>query len=402
MISRRTLLQAGAVSAAALASGLRPARAANAPGVTDTEIKIGQTMPYSGPASAYGAVGKGEAALFKMVNDQGGVNGRKINLLSLDDGYSPPKTVEQIRRLVEQDQVACIFSSLGTPCNSAIRDYLNENKVPQLFVATGASKFGDPEHYPWTIGWQPNYRTEAGIFATHILKNKPDAKIGVLYQNDDFGKDYLNGLKASLGDKAGMVVKDASYEVSEPTVDSQIITLQSSGADTLLIAATPKFAAQALRKAYDVGWKPLEYMTNVSASVGAVMKPAGPEKCVGVMVGAYLKEPTDPKWKDDPGMNQWREFMAKYLPGADISDGNYLAGFAYASTMVQALKQCGNDLSRERIMKEAANIMDFETPVFLPGVKVNTSPTNFYPIRQMQLERFTGTTWELFGEVLSG
>jgi branched-chain amino acid transport system substrate-binding protein len=403
MFSRRKFLQAGAATAAALAARSGPAFADNAPGVTDTEIKIGQTMPYSGPASAYGAVGKAEAAYFKMINDQGGVNGRKINLLSLDDGYSPPKTVEQIRRLVEQEQVAFIFSSLGTPCNSAIRDYLNDNKVPQIFVATGASKFGDPQHYPWTIGWQPNYRTEAAIFAKHILSNKPDAKIGVLYQNDDFGKDYLNGLKDALGAKnAGMVIKEASYEVSEPTVDSQVITLQGSGADTFLLAATPKFAAQALRKAYDVGWKPVEYMTNVSASVGAVFKPAGPEKCVGVMSGAYLKEPTDPRWKDDAGMSRWRDFMAKYLPGADTSDGNYVSGFGYAATMAQVLKQCGNDLSRERVMKEAANIKDLEVAVLLPGVKVNTSPTNFYPIRQMQLQRFDGTTAELIGEVLSG
>ncbi|HXW19190.1 MAG TPA: ABC transporter substrate-binding protein [Roseiarcus sp.] len=403
MFSRRKFLKASAATAAALAARSGPAFADNAPGVTDTEIKIGQTMPYSGPASAYGAVGKAEAAYFKMINDQGGINGRKINLLSLDDGYSPPKTVEQIRRLVEQEQVAFIFSSLGTPCNSAIRDYLNENKVPQIFVATGASKFGDPGHFPWTIGWQPNYRTEAAIFASHILKSKPDAKVGVLYQNDDFGKDYLDGLKDALGAKnAGMVVKEVSYEVTEPTVDSQVITLQGSGADTFLLAATPKFAAQALRKAYDVGWKPVEYMTNVSASVGAVMKPAGPEKCVGVMVGAYLKEPTDPKWKDDSGMNQWRDFMAKYLSGADTSDVNYVAGYGYAATMAQVLKQCGNDLSRERIMKEAANVKDFEAPVFLPGVKVNTSPMNFYPIRSMQLARFDGTTWELFGDVLTG
>jgi branched-chain amino acid transport system substrate-binding protein len=403
MFSRRRFLQASAATAAALAARSGPAFADNAPGVTDTEIKIGQTMPYSGPASAYGAVGKAELAYFKMINDQGGINGRKLNLLSLDDSYSPPKTVEQIRRLVEQEQVAFIFQSLGTPSNSAIRDYLNENKVPQLFVATGASKFGDPEHFPWTIGLQPNYRTEAAIFAKHILQNKPDAKIGVLYQNDDFGKDYLNGLKDALGAKnVGMVIKEVSYEVSEPTVDSQVITLQGSGADTFLLAATPKFAAQALRKSYDVGWKPVEYMTNVAASVGAVVKPAGPEKCIGVMTGAYLKDPTDPKWKDDAGMNQWRDFMAKYLPGADTSDTNYVAGYAYSVPMVQVLKQCGNDLSRERIMKEAANLKDLEVGTLLPGVKINTSPTNFYPIRSMQLARFNGTSFELFGDVLTG
>jgi branched-chain amino acid transport system substrate-binding protein len=403
MFSRRRFLQGGAATAAVLAARSGPAFADNAPGVTDTEIKIGQTMPYSGPASAYGAIGRGEAAFFKMINDQGGVNGRKINLLSLDDGYSPPKTVEQIRRLVEQEQVAFIFNSLGTPSNSAIRDYLNENKVPQLFVATGASKFGDPEHFPWTMGWQPNYRTEAAIFAKHILLTKPDAKIGVLYQNDDFGKDYLNGLKDALGAKnVGMVVKEVSYEVSEPTVDSQVITLQGSGADTFVIAATPKFAAQAFRKAYDVDWKPVEYVTNVSLSVGSVLKPAGLEKCVGAMTGAYGKESTDPKWKDDPGLNIWRDFMAKYMPGADTADANFVYAYGVALTLVQVLKQCGNDLSRARIMKEAANLKDLESPTSLPGIKINTSPTNFYPIRSMQLERFNGTTWELFGDVLTG
>ncbi len=326
MFSRRTMLKAGAATAAVLAARPWPAFAGDTPGITDTEIKIGNIMPYSGPASAYGAIGRGEAAFFKMINEQGGINGRKINLLSVDDGYSPPKTVEAARRLVEEEQVAFIFNSLGTPSNSAIRDYLNENKVPQLFISTGASKFGDYEHFPWTMGWQPNYRTEAAIFAKHILANKPDAKIGVLYQNDDFGKDYLSGLKDALGDKnAGMVVKEASYETSEPTVDSQIIDLQSSGADTFVIAATPKFAAQALRKAYDVGWKPVEYVSNVSLSIGAVLKPAGLEKCVGAMTGAYGKEATDPKWKDDPGMNMWREFMAKYMPGADTIDANYLS-----------------------------------------------------------------------------
>jgi branched-chain amino acid transport system substrate-binding protein len=403
MFSRRKFLKASAATAAALAARSGPAFADNAPGVTDTEIKIGQTMPYSGPASAYGIIGKTETAFFKMINDQGGVNGRKINLLSLDDGYSPPKAVEQIRRLVEQEQVAFIFNSLGTPSNSAIRDYLNDNKVPQLFVATGASKFGDPEHYHWTMGWQPNYRTEAAIFAQHVMKTKPDAKIGILYQNDDFGKDYLNGFKDTLGAKnAGMVIKEVSYEVSEPTVDSQIITLQGSGADTFLIAATPKFAAQALRKAYDIGWKPVEYMTDVSLSIAAVIKPAGPEKCVGAITANYGKDATDPKWKDDPGLNIWRDFMTKYMPGADMSDNNSIYGYAVGATLIQVLKQCGNDLSRERVMKEAANLKDLELPTSLPGVKINTSPTNYYPIRTMQLQRFTGTTWELFGDVLTG
>ena len=403
MFSRRAILKAGGAGALALAVRPRPSLAANAPGVTDTEIKIGQTMPYSGPASAYGAIGRAEAAYFKMLNEQGGVNGRKINFISLDDGYSPPKTVEQIRRLVEQEQVALIFNSLGTPSNSAIRDYLNENKVPQLFVATGASKFGDPEHFPWTMGWQPSYQTEARIYAKHIQATKPDAKVGVLYQNDDFGKDYLIGLKDMFGAKyASLVVKEASYETSEPTVDSQIIDLQSSGADTFVIAATPKFAAQALRKAYDVGWKPVEYLTNVSISVGSVLKPAGLEKCVGVMTGAYGKEPTDPRWKDDPGLQIWRDFMNKYMPGADQTDVNNSYGYGAAATMTQVLKQCGADLSRERIMKEAANLKDFQLPTLLPGMTINTSPTNYNPIRQMQLARFTGQSWELFGELIAG
>ena len=402
MFSRRTMLKASAATAAVLAARPWPAFA-DTPGITDTEIKIGNIMPYSGPASAYGVIGRADAAYFKMINEQGGINGRKINFVSLDDSYSPPKAVEAARRLVEEEQVAFIFNSLGTPSNSAIRDYMNENKVPQLFISTGATKFGDYQHFPWTMGWQPNYQTEAAIFAKHILATKPDAKIGVLYQNDDFGKDYLIGLKNTLGEKySSMVIKEVSYEVSEPTVDSQVVTLQGTGADTFVLAATPKFAAQALRKAYDVGWKPALYMTNVSSSVGAVIKPAGPEKCVGVMTGLYFKDPADPRWKDDAGMKQWRDFMAKYMPGADTLDGNYLTGFAIPMTLVQVLKQCGADLSRERIMKEAANIKDLEIPVLVPGIKVNTSPTNFYPLRSMQLARFNGTGFELFGEVLSG
>ncbi|MBV8661589.1 MAG: ABC transporter substrate-binding protein [Hyphomicrobiales bacterium] len=403
MISRRAILKAGGAGAAALAMRPWPSLAANAPGVTDTEIKLGQTMPYSGPASAYGVIGRTEAAYFKMINEQGGVNGRKINLVSLDDGYSPPKTVEQTRRLVEQEQVAAIFNGLGTAPNSAVRDYLNENKVPQLFVATGASKFSDPEHYHWTIGYQPSYQIEARIYAKHIQMTKPNAKIGVLYQNDDFGKDYLIGLKDIFGDKySAMVVKESSYETSEPTVDSQIIDLQSSGADTFVIAATPKFAAQALRKAYDVGWKPVEYLTNVSYSVGAVLKPAGFEKCVGAMTGAYGKEPTDPTWKDDAGLKAWREFMNKYMPGASQTDNNATYAYGAAMTMVQVLKQCGDDLSRERIMTEAANLKDFEVPVLLPGMKANTSPTNYSPIRQMQLASFNGESWVLFGSLIQG
>ncbi|WP_158813941.1 ABC transporter substrate-binding protein [Methylocapsa sp. S129] len=403
MISRRTLLQAGAVSAAALASGLRPARAANAVGVTEAEIKIGQTMPYSGPASAYGVIGKADVAYFKMINEAGGINGRKLNLISLDDGYSPPKTVEQTRRLVEQEQVAFIFNSLGTPSNAAIRPYLTENKVPQLFVATGAAMWNDPKNFPWTIGWQPNYQTEASIFGKHIVATKPGAKIGVLYQNDAFGKDYLTGLKAGLGaDHAGLIIKEASYEVSEPTVDSQIVSLQDSGADVLLIAATPKFAAQAIRKTFDIGWTPVRYMTDVSLSIASVMKPAGLEKSKGVITANYGKDPTDARWKDDEGYKGWAAFVAKYLTPADLIDSNAIYGYGVAATMVQVLKQCENDLSRENIMRQAANIKDLELPMLLPGVKINTSPDNFAPIRQEQLESFNGESWSAFGDLLQG
>jgi branched-chain amino acid transport system substrate-binding protein len=402
MISRRMLLQAGAVSAAALASGSRAAFAADMPGITDTEIKIGQTMPYSGPASAYGVIGKTEAAYFKMINEQGGVNGRKINLISLDDGYSPPKTVEQVRRLVEQDQVAFLFQTLGTPSNSAIRPYLNENKVPQLFVSTGASMWADPEHFPWTIGFNPNYQTEAKIYGINILKTSPDAKIGVLYQNDGFGKDYLIGLKAGLGDHASLIVKEVSYEVSEPTIDSQIVTLQDSGADTFIIAATPKFAAQAIRKSYDIGWKATRYLSNVSPSVATVLKPAGLEKSKGLITAYYGKDPTDARWKDDAGFKEWAAFATKYLSATDLVDANAAYGFGAAQVMIQVLKQCGNDLTRENIMKQAANVKDLELPMLLPGMKINTSPTNFSPIRQMQLAQFNGESWILFGELLQG
>ncbi len=386
-----------------LAAAACQAMAADPPGVTATEIKIGNTMPYSGPASAYGVIGKGETAFFNMLNEQGGVNGRKINFISLDDGYSPPKTVEQARRLVEQENVAFLFNTLGTPSNTAIQRYLNQKKIPQLFVATGADKWGNYKEFPWTIGWQPSYRTEAQIYAKYILKEKPNAKIGVLYQNDDFGKDYIAGLKDVLRDKyAKMVVKEVSYEVTDPTVDSQIVTLQGSGADTLVTAATPKFAAQAIRKVYDIGWKPLHFLTNVSISVASVMTPAGPEKGVGIITGAYGKDPTDPRWKDDPGMKQWRAFMTKYLPDADQTDANYVYAYGVSLTMQQVLKQCGNDFSRENVTKQAANLHDLELPTALPGIKVNTGPTNYHPIRQMQLQKWDGKTWQLFGEVISG
>jgi branched-chain amino acid transport system substrate-binding protein len=338
-----------------------------------------------------------------MINEQGGVNGRTINLISIDDGYSPPKTVEQTRRLVEQERVAFLFNSLGTPPNLAIRQYLNDNKVPQLFVATGASVFADPQHFPWTIGWQPNYQTEAKVFANHILKTKPDGKIGVLYQNDGFGKDYLIGLKDGLGpDHAGAVIKEVSYEVSEPTVDSQIVTLQGSGADVFLIAATPKFAAQAIRKAFDIGWTPVRYMTDVSQSIASVMRPAGPEKSKGVITAVYGKDPTDARWKDDPGFKEYAAFIAKYMTPNDLIDASAVYGFGLGATMVQVLKQCGDDLSRENIMKQAANLKDLELPMLLPGIKINTSPDNFSPIRQEALASFNGESWEMFGDIIMG
>jgi branched-chain amino acid transport system substrate-binding protein len=402
MITRRVLLLSAAAAAAYAARGSQAARAENAPGVTDTEIKIGQTIPYSGPASAYGVIGRTELAYFKMINDQGGVNGRKINFISLDDGYSPPKTVEQVRRLVEQEHVAFLANTLGTAPNAAIRQYLNDNKVPQLFVLSGAPMFSDPERFPWTIPGIPSYVTEARIYAKHILATRPDAKIAVLYQNDDFGKGYLRGLRDVLRpDRADMVVKAASYEISEPTVDSQVVSLQGSGANVLIIAATPKFAAQAIRKSYDLGWNATRYLTNVSSSVATVLKPAGLEKSNGLITAAFIIDVTDPRWKDTPVMLAWKAFTDKYLSAIEFADGNGGAGFGYAATVVQVLKQCGDDLSRENIMRQAANLKDFHAPLLWPGITVNTSPTNFSPIRQLQLTTFNGANWEPSGEVLS-
>ena len=393
----------GLSAVAALLALAATATAADMPGITATEIKIGNIMPYSGPASAYGVIGKGETAFWNMVNEQGGVAGHKINFITVDDGYNPAKAVEQARKLVEQDEVAFIFNSLGTPSNTAIQKYMNVKKVPQLFVATGADKWGDYKDFPWTIGWQPSYRIEAAIYAKYLLKNKPDAKLGILYQNDDFGKDYIVGMKEVLGEKyAKMVVKEVSYETTDPTVDTQIIGLQGAGVDTLLTAATPKFAAQAIRKVYDLGWKPLHLLTNVSTSVAAVMTPAGPEKGVGIISATYGKDPTDPTWKDDAGLNQWRAFMKKYMPDADMADANYVYAYGVSLTMLQVLKQCNGDFSRENIMKQVANIKGFEVPTLLPGIKVNTSPTNFHPINQMQLEKWDGKTWERFGDLITG
>ena len=403
MTMKQTVVTGLSAAGLVLAGGLAFAAGQYGPGASDTEIKIGNTMPYSGPASAYGAIGKAEAAYFAMINDQGGINGRKINFITRDDGYSPPKTVELVRQLVEQDQVLLLFNTLGTPPNSAIRGYLNDNKVPQLFVATGADKWNDPKHYPWTMGWQPSYRVEARIYARYILKNLPNAKIAVLYQNDDFGKDYLVGLREGLGDKADkMIVATQTYETTDPTVDSQIVALQGSGADVLLTAAIPKFAAQAIRKVYDIGWKPTHFLTNVSASVKAVLQPAGPEKGVGIISAGYLKEPTDPQWQDTPEYKEWLAWMKKYNTSGNVADGNNVSGYSFAQTLVAVLKASGDNLTRENVMKQAASIHNMTLPMLLPGIVVSTSADDFAPVKQMQLEKFDGTTWRLFGEVISG
>jgi branched-chain amino acid transport system substrate-binding protein len=402
MLTRRSFLQSSA-AAAAFAASAGSAQADATPGITATEIKIGQTMPYSGPASAYGVIGRTEAAYFKMINEQGGINGRKLNLISLDDGYSPPKTVEQVRRLVEQEQVAFLFQTLGTPPNTAIRPYCNEHKVPQLFVATGAAKWNDPKHFPWTIGYNPSYETEARIYAKQILATKPDAKIAILYANDDFGKDYIVGFKEGLGaSHEGMIVKEATYENSEPTVDSQVVTLQGSGADLFFIVATPKFAAQAIRKSFDLGWNATRYITNVSVSIATVLKPAGLDKSKGLITGGYVLDVTDPRYKDNADVKAWKAFTDKYMSAKEYIDVNACYAFGAAATMVQVLKQCGNDLSRENVMKQAANLKAFAAPLLIPGIAINTSPDDFDPIRQLQLLTFNGTSWEPFGEILQG
>jgi len=400
-MKRRTLIQAGLAGAALGLPAIRRAEA-QTPGVTATEIKIGQTQAYSGPVSQYGNIGRTQAAYFKMINEKGGINGRKINFMSVDDGYQPPKTVEQTRKLVEQDGVAFMFNSLGTPTNSAVHRYLNQKKVPQLFVATGADKWGDPKNFPWTMGWQPSYRIEAQIYAKNILAENPNAKIGIIYQNDDFGKDYVLGAKDVLGAKFDTMVKTVSYEATDATIDSQLVTLQGAGVDTLIGALIPKFAAMGIRKVFDMGWKPRFFLSNVSLSVGAVINPAGPEKAVGVISADFRKDAVDPLWKDDAGMNEWRAFMKANMPDADVSDNNYSYGYATALTLMHVLKQCGNDLSRENVMKQAASIKDLENPILLPGIRINTSPTNFRPITQMQLQKWNGKSWELFGKVISG
>ncbi|HYS13475.1 MAG TPA: ABC transporter substrate-binding protein [Burkholderiaceae bacterium] len=375
---------------------------AQTPGVTKTEIKIGNINPYSGPASAYGTIGKSIGAYFKMINEQGGINGRKINYISYDDGYSPPKAVEMVRKLVEQDEVALVFQSLGTPSNSAIHKYMNQMKVPQLFVATGATKWNDPKNFPWTMGWQPNYQTEGRIYAAHVLSNVKDPKIGILFQNDDYGKDYLKGFEEGLGDKAKtLIVMKQSYEVTDPTVDSQIVNLKNSGANVFFNITTPKFAAQAIKKAHDLGWKPTQYLNNVSSSLATVLKPAGLDASKGLITALYQKEVTDPQWKDDKGFQDWLAWMKKYYPDGSLEDQSNAYGYSVAQTMVQVLKQCGNDLSRENIVRQAASLKNLELPMLLPGIRINTSPDDFAPIEQEQLARFNGERWEIFGDVVA-
>lgn len=397
-----------AVSAAAAAGVVLAAGAANAdkkygPGVSDTEIKIGNTNPYSGPASSYGTIGKVIKAYFDKVNAEGGVNGRKIKFITLDDGYSPPKTKEQFRKLVEREKVLFIFQSLGTPTNSAVHKYMNKKKVPHLFVATGATKWGQPKKFPWTMGWQPNYQTEGAVTANYLKINKPDAKVAILFQNDDYGKDYVKGFKDALGPSlaAKMIVAEESYEVTDPTVDSQVINLKASGADTFFNVAIPKFAAQAIRKIYDIGWRPVQLLNSVSSSVSSVLKPAGLEKSKGNITTAYLMDPTDPSWTNDPEYLAWLKFMDKYYPSGDKTNSFNAYGYSVGHTLVQVLKQCGDNLTRENIMKEAASLRKYRSPMLLPGITVSTSPNDFYPIESMQMQKFDGEKWLRFGKVVA-
>jgi branched-chain amino acid transport system substrate-binding protein len=397
----RTLSSFLAASAAfALIAGAQ-AEGQYGPGASDDAIKIGNTNPYSGPASAYGAIGRAIGAYFDKVNDEGGINGRQIEFITLDDGYSPPRTVEQIRKLVEQEQVLLVFQPLGTPTNSAIHQYMNAKQVPQLFVATGATKWGQPDKFPWTMGWQPNYQSEAKVYARYVLDNQPDAKIGVLYQNDDYGKDYLEGFKAGLGEQADkLIVEELSYEVTDPTVDSQIISLKNSGADVFFNITTPKFAAQAIRKAGDIGWQPLHLLNNVSNSVGSVLEPAGLDKSKGLITSLYQKDPTDPQWQGTPEYDAWSAWMDQYNPDADKADQFNVYGYNVAMTLAHVLEQCGDDLTRENVMAQAADIQNLELPMLLPGVVIDTGAEDFFPIESMMLARFDGEKWVLFGEVI--
>ena len=393
----------GGASAAALLSGSSSAFAQKKydDGATDKEIKVGHFCPYSGPASAYGVIGKAHEAYWKSVNDAGGINGRKIIFVTRDDGYNPSKSVEVTRELIEQEKVLCLFNTLGTPTNTAIHKYVNQKKVPHLFVSTGASKWGKPKEFPWTMGFQPDYHTEGVIYAKHVLANVKDPKIGVLMQNDDYGKDYWEGFKEGLGKDASKVTKHVTYEVTDPTVDSQVIQLKDSGANVFFKISTPKFAAQAIRKASDVGWKPAQYLNNVSSSVASVMKPAGFENSQGIITAAYLKDPTDKQWDADEEMKAWREWMTKYMPGANQGDGNYVFAFAVATMLRETLKKCGDDLTRGNVMRQAANFQKVRIPLLLPGIQVSTSPTDFYPIQAVQLSRFKDDSWELFGDIMA-
>ena len=405
MLSKQKLRIAAfstAVIAFAAMSGSALAQKKYDTGATDAEIKIGNIMPYSGPASAYGVIGKTEQAYFNKVNAEGGINGRKINFVSYDDGYSPPKTVEQARKLVESDEVLLIFNSLGTPPNTAIQKYMNSKKVPQLFVANGATKWNDPKDFPWTMGWQPNYQSESQIYAKYILKEKPNAKIAVLYQNDDYGKDYLKGLKEGLGAKASMVIAEESYEPTEPTIDNHIVKLKATGADVFISITTPKFAAQAIKKLAEIEWKPLHILSNVSASVGSVIKPAGFENAEGILSAAYAKDGADSQWDNDPGMKKFLAFLEKYYPEANKLDASVVYGYGVAQTMVKVLEMCGDNLTRENVMKQAASLKGFAPDTLLPGVTISTSPTDFAPIEQLQMMRFKGEKWELFGDIISG
>jgi branched-chain amino acid transport system substrate-binding protein len=371
------------------------------PGASDVEIRVGNIMPYSGPASAYGIIGQTEAAYFKMINAEGGINGRKINFMSYDDGYSPPKTVEQARKLVEDDQVLLIFNSLGTPTNTAIERYMNAKKVPQLFVATGATKWNDPKRFPWTMGWQPSYQSEGRIYAQYLIANHPHGKIGILYQDDDYGKDYVKGLKDGLAGRIP-VVAEQSYETTDPTIDSQIVNLQASGADIFYDITTPKFAAQAIKKVAEIGWKPLHLLNNVSASIGSVIKPAGFENSKGILSTEFFKDPTDPTWKDDAAFKKWQTFMDRYFPDGDRTNAFTVYGYLVSETFVDVLKRCGHDLTRANVMAQAANLNNLQLGMLLPGISINTSRTDYAPIKQMQMVRFTGDRWQLFGPIING
>ena len=401
-LTRRSIL-AAAPSALALAALPAHAQKKYDTGASDSEIKIGHTNPYSGPASSYGVIGKTETAFFTMINEKGGINGRKINFISYDDGYSPPKTVEQVRKLVESDGVLLLFNTLGTPTNTAIHKYVNQKKVPHIFIASGATKWGDPKNFPWSIGWQPNYQSESQIYATYIKDKHPNAKIAVLYQNDDYGKDYLKGFKDGLGDKAGsMIVSEVPYETTDPTVDSQVVSLKSSGADLFFNITIPKFAAQAIKKAAEIGWKPVHILNSVSNSIGGVLQPAGFEASKDILSTFYLKDPIDPTWKDDSGYKEWVAFMDKYYPDGDKTNVFTVFAYTVAQALVDTLKRCGDTLTRENVMKQVASIKDLELPMLLPGIKANTSATDFFPLKQLQMGRFDGKAWELFGPVITG